>query len=410
MAYELEVLGRELLCGGELRQYKWDAWEPHRIVRVWLPPAFDVGRERLRCFWFNDGQNMFRDEDSSAPGCWGAAGTAAHLIEAGCIPRVILIGIDHRYEKRSYDYLPVGPGGWAGMRGEMELGSGGGLADYLDRVVGELLPWAESTFNVSPKAEDRFFGGSSFGGICSLYMALRHGQSFGGVMIESPSFWVAAEGFDTAPLMADVEAHAGKEWPQRIYLATGACEYTGTRGTARQGSKDCDAFLARTCGDCARHMAKQGVGAERLDWHVEAGAAHTEADWCRRLPRALRWLCAAEAPPSTPLGAGFWTRPSPVVPGRAFEFYADAAHLRLRLPAGGASPQVHLGFDGWTAGVGTHPLLPAGLAAPTPGGCTWLAALVRAPSGVKDLKFALTDGAAWDNNGGADFELPVASA
>ncbi|CAL1143164.1 unnamed protein product [Cladocopium goreaui] len=101
--------------------------------------------------------------------------------------------------------------------------------------MAELLPWAQHRFGLSGEPSERYFGGSSFGGICALYMAMRFPGEWAGVMVESPSFW-AGDG----RYMADVAQH-DKGWPNRMYLAMGEFEYTGFRGTERVVS------LLRTC-------------------------------------------------------------------------------------------------------------------------------------------------------------------
>jgi len=397
-ANELEQVSAEPLCGGELFTLRW---ESDRMVRAWMPPGHDPSKEALPCLWLNDGQNVFRDEEVAFGGVsWGAADTVAHLMAAGSIPRLAVVAVDHAGARRPYDYLPEPPGAWGGMRREMGDAPGGGSAAYLERVLTELLPWAESRFGLSTQPKDRVFGGSSFGGISALYMAMLHPEAFSAVLVESPSFWAC-----NGRLMRDVAEHEGKPWPARFYLAMGGCEYTATRKDSGEAGIACDRFLADACRQCGELLTAQGVSPSRLDWHVENGAAHNERDWRRRLPRALRWLLATDGVIAPEPAPAFWTWPSPVRPGRPFELYADPC--RLQLPAGGTL-QVHLGFDAWSRALERVPLLPAGLPRERTDGVEWLAALICAPEGARDLRFAITDGTMWDNNGGKDYELPVA--
>jgi enterochelin esterase-like enzyme len=39
------------------------------------------------------------------------------------------------------------------------------------------------------------FGGSSFGGICTLWASMHYGDRFGAALVESPSLWCADEKF-----------------------------------------------------------------------------------------------------------------------------------------------------------------------------------------------------------------------
>lgn len=97
-----------------------------------------------------------------------------------------------------------------------------------------------------------------------------------------------------APCRDDLPAYSGP-WPQRVYLAMGSAEYSGTRGgeaSAASGGARFDTLLVGYCRQLAALLAAQGVGPDRLLWEVDEGAAHTESAWAARLPRALRWLGA----------------------------------------------------------------------------------------------------------------------
>lgn len=383
------------LCGGRLQTFLWEHHKDsgERLVRVWTPPGWEAG-QAVKALWLNDGQNLFRDEDAFGGACWGVAGTVAHLIAAKSIPPIVVLGIDHTGRMRTHDYLSAPPTGWdapwgKGMRGDMWDAPGGGVDEYLGRVMAELLPWAQHRFGLSGEPSERYFGGSSFGGICALYMAMRFPGEWAGVMVESPSFW-AGDG----RYMADVAQH-DKGWPNRMYLAMGEFEYTGFRGTERPGSLQCDAFLRDACGECAGHLE----GTELL-WLVEPGGKHNERDWGRRLPCALRWLLAPEVPEAAEV---FWTRPSPVPSGGAFELLVHKEMLSLPVRE---RYQVHLGFDNWSSGIQRCNLLPSGLAKEENGSAI-LAALAYAPPGSASMHFALTNGVEWDNNQEKNYELPV---
>ena len=383
------------LCGGRLQTFLWEHHDAsgERLVRVWTPPGWEPGRT-VKALWLNDGQNLFRDEDAFGGACWGVAGTVAHLIAAKSIPPIVVIGIDHTGRMRTWDYLSAPPTGWdapwgQGMRGDMWDAPGGGVDDYLARIMTELLPWAQQRFGLSPEPAERYFGGSSFGGICALYMAMKYPGEWAGALVESPSFWAG-----NGRYMADVAQH--DRWPKRMYLAMGELEYTGFRGTERPGSLQCDAFLRDACGECAGHLSR---GNTELLWLVEPGGKHNERDWGRRLPCALRWLFGY---PEAPMSEVFWTRPSPVPSGGAFEVLVKKE--KLSLPPR-ESYQVHLGFDQWSKGVQRCDLLPSGLAAE--GGEAILACLAYAPPGSSSMHLAVTNGVEWDNNQEKNYELPV---
>ncbi|GFH32462.1 putative esterase, partial [Haematococcus lacustris] len=67
---------------------------------------------------------------------------------------------------------------------------GGGVWEYLGRLVEEVVPWLTQAYALSPRACDRILGGSSFGGIATLCAAMRYPQVWGASLVESPSLWI----------------------------------------------------------------------------------------------------------------------------------------------------------------------------------------------------------------------------
>eukprot|EP00928_Gymnodinium_smaydae_P063023 TRINITY_DN46727_c0_g1_i1.p1 TRINITY_DN46727_c0_g1~~TRINITY_DN46727_c0_g1_i1.p1 ORF type:complete len:417 (+),score=58.86 TRINITY_DN46727_c0_g1_i1:33-1253(+) len=401
----LEELSAIELCGGFLHKFRL---EDERLVRVWTPPGWTRDGRTSSALWLNDGQNLFRDEDAFGGASWKAADTVSQLISTGSIPPIVVVGVDHAGANRSLEFLPVPPTGWdapwgSGMRGDMTDAPGGGVEQYTDRLITELLPWAEERFSLSKSPSARYFGGSSFGGICALYMAMRYPELWAGVIVESPSFWAC-----NGRIMEDVRTHTGA-WPQRMFMAMGELEYTGFRGIERQGSLECDAFLRDACAECASLLAAQGLGQERLAWFIEQGGRHNERDWGRRFPCALRWLMplASYSAVVDPERA-FWTHPEPILPGSPFEILVERAESK---PGEFEGVGVRLVFED-THSVQTCvllTLLPACLSAPG-AGKGLLAALAHAPEGVKSIKFALTNSDVGAGYGEQKHELLVRAA
>ncbi|PNG51683.1 hypothetical protein TSOC_015508, partial [Tetrabaena socialis] len=166
--------------------------------------------------YLNDGQNLFDDRMTLSGHAWHAAEAAAGLINSGALPPFIIVGVDHSGAMRSYDYLPYPPGTADGFRLDAEKWPGGGVDEYLRSVLDEILPYAERAYGASAEPAMRSFGGSSFGGICSLCCALRHPGVFGSFLVESPSLWFG----DKKLLREELPAFKGP-WPARVFLAMG---------------------------------------------------------------------------------------------------------------------------------------------------------------------------------------------
>ena len=101
------------------------------------------------------------------------------------------------------------------MRPEAKDWPGGGVAPYCSEILDVVVPLTTARYGSSCAPARMVFGGSSFGGICALAMAMQHPGRFGGLLVESPSFWMA-EG----KVLEDVLRYDGG-WPQRVFLAMG---------------------------------------------------------------------------------------------------------------------------------------------------------------------------------------------
>ena len=75
------------------------------------------------------------------------------------------------------------------------------------------MPYAREFYGTTADPELVAFGGSSFGGICTLMAAMRRPGLFGAALIESPSLWVDEERI----LRHDLAEYRGV-WPQRMYV------------------------------------------------------------------------------------------------------------------------------------------------------------------------------------------------
>ena len=67
---------------------------------------------------------------------------------------------------------------------------GGGEADdYGCMLTRELMPWIAAHYRVRRDREATGVGGSSLGGLVSLFLGLRHPECFGKLAVLSPSVW-----------------------------------------------------------------------------------------------------------------------------------------------------------------------------------------------------------------------------
>lgn len=245
-----------------------------RMLRVWLPANYGSPRNAHRSYpvlYMHDAQNLFDDATSNA-GEWHVDETVDHLVGSFQIPPMIVVGIDHAGEKRSSEYLPYPDPNHKqfGLLDEKDVRG----KDYATFLLTEVMPFVEKTYRVSRGAMNTGIGGSSYGGVISLYTVLQHPGIFGHVLIESPVL-----GVGDGKLLKDAEQ--AKQLPQKMVLAI---------GTSETKDPDYNAQLVKHVEELQTILRGKGMGPDRLKVVVEEGAVHNEGAWSRRLPQALIFL------------------------------------------------------------------------------------------------------------------------
>jgi predicted alpha/beta superfamily hydrolase len=155
--------------------------DDHHDLIVYLPPMYKAdGDRRFPLLYMQDGQNLFDPETSFIKGnYWRLGETADALIKDGAIEPLIIVGIYNSGVKRIDEYTPV-----------EDKRLGGGQADAYGRMlVEELKPFIEGQYRAQPGAENCGMGGSSLGGLVTLYLGLQYPEVFSRLAVMSPSVW-----------------------------------------------------------------------------------------------------------------------------------------------------------------------------------------------------------------------------
>ena len=241
--------------------------EEHHDLIVYLPPMYEAeGERRFPVLYMQDGQNLFDPETSFIKGnYWRMGETADALIETGAIEPLIIVGIYNSGVKRIDEYTPV-----------EDKRLGGGQADAYGRMlVEELKPFIDAQYRTLPGAENCGMGGSSLGGLVTLYLGLRYPTVFSRLAVISASVW-----WRNRTILKTVAA-LRKKPELRIWLDIGTKE-------SKRAVPD-----ARALRD---GLIKKGwqLG-EDLAYFEAEGAEHTESAWAQRAGPMLRFLFPARA-------------------------------------------------------------------------------------------------------------------
>lgn len=239
-----------------------------RDVMVYLPPEYDQQPSRhFPVLYMHDGQNLFDPRTSFIPGrTWQVMETADTMILVADIEPLIIVGIHNTGERRLAEYTHA-----------RDWKMGGGEANsYGNLLTRELVPFIDAEYRTLSGPEHTGMGGSSLGGLVTLYLGLRHADTFGKLAILSPSVW-----WNFKSIISYVNEYEGPPWP-RIWLDVGDAE--GAKALA-------DVNL----------LYKQLIGngwenGTTLHFERVEGGTHDETAWARRMDPMLRFLFPAPRP------------------------------------------------------------------------------------------------------------------
>ncbi|MDE3189069.1 MAG: alpha/beta hydrolase [Acidobacteriota bacterium] len=238
-----------------------------RDVTVYLPPCYAERPDRTYpVLYLHDGQNLFDGEASFVRGrSWQVREHADAAIETGEVEPLVIVGIHNTGARRLAEYTHE-------RNGQM----GGGEADaYGMLLMGELMPWIATRYRVRTDREATGLGGSSLGGLVTLYFGLRYPERFGRLAALSPSVW-----WNQGSILGylNKRAPAIGERP-RLWLDVGDKEGHSSLRDVEQVARQ-----------LAAHGWKMG---ETLHFERVKGGTHDEASWATRVRPMLKFLFPA---------------------------------------------------------------------------------------------------------------------
>jgi enterochelin esterase-like enzyme len=238
-----------------------------RDLIVYVPPGYDSHPEKTYpVLYLQDGQNLFDGRTSFIEGrTWQVREHADAAIEAGEIEPLVIVGIYNTGDRRLAEYTP-----------ERDRQMGGGEAgDYGLMMTRELLPWIAGQYRVRTDRESTGLGGSSLGGLVSLYLGLRYAAWFGKLAVLSPSVW-----WNHKSILGYLNELAPQIWERpKLWLDVGDRE-------GRRTLHDAETLNRRL-------KANGWRPGETLHFERIHGGTHDEISWASRVRPMLRFLFPA---------------------------------------------------------------------------------------------------------------------
>jgi predicted alpha/beta superfamily hydrolase len=236
-----------------------------RNLVVYCPPGYDDQPDRrFSVLYLHDGQNLFDPNTAFIQGKdWMADETADDFTKRGVIEPLIMVGIYNTGEQRINEYTP-----WPDPK------LGGGHADLYGRtLVEEIKPFIDRNYRTLNGPMNTGLGGSSLGGLVTLYLGMHYPAVFGKLAVLSPSVW-----WDNR-LIIDYIASITPKPRLKIWLDMGTSE---GGMTLEDAEKLHEALLS-----------KGWVEGQDLRFVEVEGAQHNETAWSARVGPFLEFLFPA---------------------------------------------------------------------------------------------------------------------
>ena len=249
------------------RDFRSNYLPDRRNLIVYLPPDYDASPDRAYpVLYMQDGQNLFDPETSFVKGkTWQMLEHSDAVIEAGEVTPLVIVGIYNTGDRRLAEYTP-----------DRNRQMGGGEADcYGLMLTRELMPWIAARYRVRSDRESTGLGGSSLGGLLTLFLGLKHPECFGKLAALSPSVW-----WNHKSILGYLNERAPQVWERpKLWLDVGD----------REGQR-----TLRDVEHLARRLKANGWRpGENFCFERVAGGTHDEASWSTRVRPMLRFLFPA---------------------------------------------------------------------------------------------------------------------
>ncbi len=230
----------------------------NKTRKIWalLPHDYTTSNEAYPVLYLQDAQNLFHENGQF--GNWQIDKKLAVMSDYG-IGKIIIIAVEHAESERLQEYNV----------GTTVLGTGHGKK-YIRFITDTLKPFVDKTYRTKPGRDFTGIGGSSMGGLVSIFSGLIYPEVFGKLMIFSPSLWVI-------PKIKLGFLDIFEPMDTRIYLYAGGDE-------SETMVKHVVKFRKRLL----KRESLQGKMKVRLSINNEG--KHNENYWSDEFPKAIEWL------------------------------------------------------------------------------------------------------------------------
>lgn len=167
-----------------------------RIIDIWLPENYSDNK-KYAVLYMQDGQMLYDAETTWNKQAWEIEEVLSKLSQENKIKETIVVGIWNGGKVCHASYFPQKP--YENLSKEdkalvtKKLQEKGRTTEafvpnsdnYLKFIVNELKPFIDKKYSVRTNLENTFIGGSSMGGLISMYAICEYPEIFGGAICMS---------------------------------------------------------------------------------------------------------------------------------------------------------------------------------------------------------------------------------
>ena len=246
-----------------------------RAIRIWTPEGYNPNDKNklYPVIYMHDGQNIFKYENDDKV-MWDVNEFINKQKE-----KSIIVGIDHGYEKRISE---LSPNAWAKYGRNAHFVKNSCAEQYCEFLIKSVMPYIQKHYNVKHGREFTSIGGSSMGGICSLYIGLTYKETFGKVYVFSTAFNIYSKNFFQKYLDDNPIKNINLPY---IYVCSG-----DTHGEDRKGYGGEEYRIAKFVPYIKESLVNRGYPKERIEIEIIDNWKHHESTWAELFPHAFKWL------------------------------------------------------------------------------------------------------------------------
>lgn len=177
-----------------------------KIYSVYLPASYNDNPDKsYPVLYLMDGQVQFGGKSPVSNASWNSHEVVDSLIQTHTINEVILVGVNHAEDKRFEEYMPQKPLDNLPKNPNDSIQN---MVEYtvfsdafLKFMVRELKPEIDKQYRTLSDVKNTYIGGSSMGGLLSMYATCDYPEVFGGAICMSTHWPVSLN--NSSPWVAD---------------------------------------------------------------------------------------------------------------------------------------------------------------------------------------------------------------